>query len=68
MRKQVPPRPGLQLRFLWMSMQKNLLGVERPEFRSQHFVRLKRALKRVGIPKVLWLWQQTKPEGSVPTQ
>jgi len=42
--------------------------VERPEFRSQHFVRLKRALKRVGIPKVLWLWQQTKPEGSVPTQ
>lgn len=51
-----------------LSMELMLRAVERPEFRSQHFIRLKKALKRVGIPKVLWLWQQTKPEGSVPTQ
>jgi hypothetical protein len=42
--------------------------VVEPEFRSQCFNRLKRILKRVGIPGVLSRWYLKTQKGGIPTQ
>ncbi|GAV24012.1 hypothetical protein cpu_25220, partial [Carboxydothermus pertinax] len=42
--------------------------VDRPENRSQYFFKLKQALKKVGIPRVLLKWEKTKNQkGGTPT-
>jgi hypothetical protein len=33
-------------------------NVERPEFRSQKMKKIKKILKRVGIPGILLIWKQ----------
>lgn len=41
-----------------MSIPELLDVIDEPEIRSQKFNRLKRILKKVGIPGVLWIWKK----------
>ena len=45
---------------LFLSSENSPILVERPEFRSQIFNRLKKILKRVGIPEILWVWKRNQ--------
>jgi hypothetical protein len=37
-----------------------LAYIDRPEFRSQKFYRLKKILQKVGIPEILLIWKQNQ--------
>jgi hypothetical protein len=43
-----------------MSIPELKMCIDRPEFRSQKFYRLKKILQKVGIPEILLIWKQNQ--------
>ena len=43
-----------------MSIDQVQFFIDRPEFRSQKFYRLKKILQKVGIPEILLIWKQNQ--------